>query len=98
MFQEILLKVVHLLFGATAPFSIIFSNVFITLLFFFLDFFQCYLKKRKGCHDLKKKCYSCHRMWLFYSTSTISVIYPSLVLVQPRKTRPYITERLLMGR
>ena len=25
-------------------------------------------------------------------------IYPSLVLVQPRKTRPYITERLLMAR
>ena len=25
------------------------------------------------------------------------VLYPSLVLVQPRKTRPYITERLLMG-
>ena len=25
-------------------------------------------------------------------------IYPSLVLVQPRKNRPYITERLLMGR
>ena len=25
-------------------------------------------------------------------------IYPNLVLVQPRKTRPYITERLLMGR
>ena len=25
-------------------------------------------------------------------------IYPRLVLVQPRKTRPYITERLLMGR
>ena len=24
-------------------------------------------------------------------------MYPSLVLVQPRKTRPYITERLLMG-
>ena len=24
-------------------------------------------------------------------------IYPSLVLVQPRKTRPYINERLLMG-
>ena len=24
-------------------------------------------------------------------------INPSLVLVQPRKTRPYITERLLMG-
>ena len=26
-----------------------------------------------------------------------TVINPSLVLVQPRKTRPYITERLLMG-
>ena len=25
-------------------------------------------------------------------------IYPSLVLVQPRKTGPFITERLLMGR
>ena len=25
-------------------------------------------------------------------------IHPSLVLVQPRKTLPYITERLLMGR
>ena len=25
-------------------------------------------------------------------------IHPSLVLVQPRKTRPFITERLLMGR
>ena len=26
------------------------------------------------------------------------MINPSLVLVQPRKTRPFITERLLMGR
>ena len=25
-------------------------------------------------------------------------IYPSLVLIQPRKTRPCLTERLLMGR
>ena len=25
-------------------------------------------------------------------------IYPSLVLAQPRKTRPFITERLLIGR
>ena len=25
-------------------------------------------------------------------------IYPSLVLVKPRKTRPCLTERLLMGR
>ena len=28
----------------------------------------------------------------------IKNINPSLVLVQPRKTRPFITERLLMGR
>ena len=27
-----------------------------------------------------------------------NVSFPSLVLVQPRKTRPFITERLLMGR
>ena len=30
-----------------------------------------------------------HMSWL---------IYPSFVLVQPRKTRPCVTERLLMGR
>ena len=28
----------------------------------------------------------------------VVVIYPSLLLVQPRKTRPCLTERLLMGR
>ena len=28
----------------------------------------------------------------------LNIIYPSLVLVQPRKTRPYITEKLLMER
>ena len=27
-----------------------------------------------------------------------NINHPSLVLVQPRKTRPFITERLLMGR
>ena len=30
--------------------------------------------------------------------SLSKIINPSLVLVQPRKTRPFITERLLMGR
>ena len=30
--------------------------------------------------------------------SPTTIQYPSLVLVKPRKTRPYITERLLMGR
>ena len=33
-----------------------------------------------------------------YVVSLSKNINPSLVLVQPRKTRPYITERLLMGR
>ena len=29
---------------------------------------------------------------------TLNSVYPSLVLVQPRKTCPCLTERLLMGR
>ena len=33
-----------------------------------------------------------------YGSSVTEVINPSLVLVQSRKTRPYITEILLMGR
>ena len=37
-----------------------------------------------------------HRRHCFVSLS--KNINPSLVLVRPRKTRPYITERLLMGR
>ena len=36
-----------------------------------------------------------HRRHCVVSLSKI--INPSLVLVQPRKTRPFITERLLMG-
>ena len=34
----------------------------------------------------------------FFVVSLSRNINPSLVLVQPRKTRPFITERLLMGR
>ena len=37
-----------------------------------------------------------HRRYCVVSLS--KNINPSLVLVQPRKSRPYITERLLMGR
>ena len=37
-----------------------------------------------------------HRRYCVVSSSTN--INPSLVLVQPRKTRPFITERLLMER
>ena len=39
-------------------------------------------------------------IWYVYIDCVIDArhINPSLVLVQPRKTRPFITERLLMGR
>ena len=40
--------------------------------------------------------YPQHMFWL-RNRKIIFNYYPSLVLVQPRKTRPYITERLLMG-
>ena len=36
--------------------------------------------------------------WCHCVVSLSKNINPSLVLVQPRKTRPFITERLLMGR
>ena len=36
--------------------------------------------------------------WSHCVVSLSKNINPSLVLVQPRKTRPFITERLLMGR
>ena len=36
-------------------------------------------------------------MGYYAKMSYIVYINPKLVLVQPRKTRPYITERLLMG-
>ena len=38
--------------GSNAPFSIIFSKVFKTLLNFFLNF-SMLSKNRNGCHDLK---------------------------------------------
>ena len=37
-----------------------------------------------------------HRRYCVVSLS--KNINPSLIMVQPRKTRPFITERLLMGR
>ena len=36
--------------------------------------------------------------WCHCVVSLSKNIHPSLVLVQPRKTRPFITERLLVGR
>ena len=45
---------------------------------------------------LRGRGFELHRRHCVVSLS--KNINPSLVLVQPRKTRPYITERLLMGR
>ena len=42
----------NLLFGANAPFSIIFSKSIQNLTFFFLNF-SMLSKKRKLCHDIK---------------------------------------------
>ena len=39
---------------------------------------------------------SSHTFKIAYAATQV-LYYPSLVLVKPRKTRPYITERLLMG-
>ena len=36
--------------------------------------------------------------WRHCVVSLSKNIYPNFVLVQPRKTRPFITEKLLMGR
>ena len=44
----------------------------------------------------KRRGFEPHRRHCVVSLS--KNINPSLVLVQPRKTRPFITERLLMGR
>ena len=75
------------------------------------DTFYALFRSRRRPEGLifnNKWCYSeaCSRVQLNYGDSPASLrcgpwarhIYPSLVLVQPRKTRPYITERLLMGR
>ena len=45
---------------------------------------------------LRGRGFESHRLHCVVSLS--KNINPSLVLVQPRKTRPFITERLLMGR
>ena len=45
-------------------------------------------------HRLENRAVSFCPMYHFAPVSP----NPSLVLVQPRKTRPFITERLLMGR
>ena len=47
--------------------------------------------------DSRPKCLGLEPHRGHCAVSLSKNINPSLVLVQPRKTRPYITERLLMG-
>ena len=49
-------------------------------------------------HDSRPKGRGFEPHWRHCRVSLSKNINPSLVLVQPRKTRPFITERLLMGR
>ena len=67
--------------------------------------FSLFLIQNKGAQWLsgrvldsrpKGRGFESHRRHCVVSLS--KNINPSLVLVQPRKTRPFITERLLMGR
>ena len=48
--------------------------------------------------DLRPKGRRFEPHWRHCVVSLSKNINPSLILVQPRKTRPFITERLLMGR
>ena len=48
--------------------------------------------------DLRQRCREFEPRRRHCVVSLSKNINPSLVLVQPRKTCPYITERLLMGR
>ena len=47
---------------------------------------------------LRGRGFEPHRRHCIVFLVNLRHINPSLVLVQPKKTRPYITERLLMGR
>ena len=51
-----------------------------------------------GCLQFVIVVFPDHTHLLHCVVSLSKNINPSLVLVQPRKTRPFITERLLMGR
>ena len=67
--------------------------------------FSCFLSSAVGAQwlsgrvlDSRLKGRGFEPHWRHCVVSLSKNIYPSLELVQPRKTRPYITERLLMGR
>ena len=73
-------------------------NIFYLDLFFFFFFFlgAQWLSGRVLDSRPKGRGFEPHRRHCVVSLS--KNINPSLVLVQPRKTRPFITKRLLMGR
>ena len=52
----------------------------------------------RPCFDSRPKGSGFDPHWRHCVVSLSRNINPSLVLVQPRKTGPYTTERLLMGR
>ena len=54
---------------------------------------KCHITFYQGLH-----CGSSEKEIQYFLEFIRTCDYPSLVLVQPRKNRPYITERLLMGR
>ena len=67
---------------------------------------ECQYRQKKGAQCLsgrvldsrpRDRGFEPHRRHCVVSLSK-NINRPSLVLVQPRKTRPFITERLLMGR
>ena len=50
------------------------------------------------CSGSVVECLTQDRRAAGSSLTGVTALCPSLVLVQPRKTRPFITERLLIGR
>ena len=62
---------------------------------------SCWVRERSGsvveCLTRDRRAVGSSLTGITALWSLSKTHYPSLVLVQPRKTRPYITERLLMG-
>ena len=59
---------------------------------------QLYRERSDRVLDSRQRGRRFEPHWRHCVVSLSKNINPSLVLVQPRKTRPFITERLLMGR
>ena len=91
-------RVLHL-YGSPIP--VVEESIFLGILFDRKLSFIPHIKylKAKCLKALNLLKVLSHTSWGADRTTLLKLfINPSLVLVQPRKTRPYITERLLMGR